>query len=89
MSDAQKKKMLESACWNGRVGEVEQLLKEAPSLANASLDSVSFFFFFVFCFFVFCFFCFLFFVFLFLFLFPLFPVCWKLWDVMFSIFNFI
>ena len=65
MSAAQKDKMM-IACWQGRVGEVEQLLKEAPSLLNASLTGVFFFFFF---FFVFCFlffvFCFLFFVFLF------------------------
>ena len=69
------------ACIHGRAGEVEQLLKEAPSLLNTSKVSFCF----CFLFFVFCFL----FLFLFLFLFPLFSVCWKLCDVMFSIFDFI
>ena len=77
MSTAQKEKM-KYACRIGRVGEVEQVLKEAPSLLNASLDEVFFFWFFVFCFF----FCFLFFVFCFLFFVG---SC----VVMFSIFDFI
>ena len=41
-----------SACWQGRVGEVIQLLKESPSLLNTSHVSFSFcllFFVFVFC----------------------------------------
>ena len=57
MSDSQKKKM-KDACVSGRVGEVQQLLKEAPSLVNASLDKVLFFFLFCFYFcFCFCFCC--------------------------------
>ena len=75
------------ACYYGRVEEVRQLLKEAPSLLHASLREVPFFclfcflfvlffvfssFFFLFLFFVFFFvFCFLFFCFCFLFLFSL------------------
>ena len=70
MSDVQKKKMLMNACLLNRVGEVEKLLKEAPSLLNVSLDEVSFFFCFFFCFFCFfLFFCFFFFLFFFVFLF--------------------
>ena len=61
MSGDQEEKML-YACKAGRVREVEQLLKEAPILLNATLDWVSFFFVFCFLFFVilipkFCSFC--------------------------------
>ena len=74
---AQRVFKMYDACFDGRVGEVQQLLKEEPILLNIPIDEVSFFFFF------FLFFCFLFFVFVFI-LFPLFSVCWKLCDVMVS-----
>ena len=55
MSADQKEKMLD-ACKNGKVKEIQQLLKEAPSLLEASLDSVFVFVFFLFfCFVLFCF----------------------------------
>ena len=44
MSVDQKKKMAR-ACEDGKVGEVQRLLKEAPSLLNASITFVCVFFF--------------------------------------------